>query len=62
MFTYAELLSLQSAMTDKITRSKRILNEATHLDTIEGLCEFLERHLNDDTQILKKIEQLIAEF
>lgn len=62
MFTYAELISLQSAMTDKIARSKRTLNEATHLDTIEGMREFLERHLKDDTQTLNKIEQLIAEY
>ena len=62
MFTYAELISLQSAMTDKITRSKRILNEATHLDTIEGLREILEGRLNDDIQTLNKIEQLINEF
>lgn len=62
MFTYAELLSLQSAMTDKITRSKRILNEATHLDTIEGLREVLEGCLNDDIRTLNKIEQLISEF
>lgn len=62
MFTYAELLSLQSAMTDKITRSKRTLNEATHLDTIEGMREFLEKHLKDDIKTLNKIEQLINEF
>lgn len=62
MFTYAELISLQSAMTDKITRSKRILNEATHLDTIEGMREILEGCLNDDIRTLKKIEQLIAEY
>lgn len=62
MFTYAELISLQSAMTDKITRSKRILNEATHLDTIEGLREILERRLNNDIQTLNKIDQLIAEY
>ena len=62
MFTYAELISLQSAMTDKIARSKRILNEATHIDTIEGMREFLEEHLKDDIQTLNKIEQLINEF
>lgn len=61
MFTYAELISLQSAMTDKIARSKRTLNEATHLDTIEGLREVLEGCLNDDIQTLNKIEQLIDE-
>lgn len=62
MFTYAELISLQSAMTDKIARSQRTLNEATHLDTIEGLREVLEGCLNDDIRTLNKIEQLIAEY
>ena len=61
MFTYAELISLKHAMTDKITRSKRILNEATHIDEIEGMREILEGCLNDDIRTLNKIEQLIAE-
>lgn len=62
MFTYVELISLRHAMTDKIVRSKRFLNESTHIDNVEGMREILEQFLNDDIRTLNKIEQLIAEY
>ena len=62
MFTYAELISLQSAMTDKIARSKRTLNDEPYIHTIEGAREIVEECLNNDIRILNKIEQLIAEY